>query len=105
MARTISVSQGALILGNAGDNPLTVLASVSGAGGRYGIYASNSQTWSITNLGTVTASTGSGIEFKAGGVLTNGTAGLISGKIDGVYAGGAISVANSGVITGGSFGI
>ena len=101
MAKTISANQSAFILSNAGDNPLTVAANITVAGGGYGIYATNSQAWSITNLGTVTGfgADGAGVEFKGAGVLSNGNVGLVSGSSFGVYAGGAITVTNAGGIT------
>ncbi len=89
MGKTISSNRGAFILNDVGDNPLTILAGVTVAGPGYGIYADGTQPWSITNLGTVTASgaNGDGIELRDGGSVTNsGVNSHIAGTSGGIYA-------------------
>jgi hypothetical protein len=104
MSRTISSNRGSFILNNVGDNPLTILAGVTVAGPGYGIYADGSQPWSITNLGTVTASAanGDGIELRDGGSVTNsGVNSHITGTNGGIYAAkSAAFITNQGTITG-----
>src|SRR6185312_10649468 len=89
MGKTISSNRGSFILNDVGDNPLTILAGVTVAGPGYGIYADATQPWSITNLGTVTASgaNGDGIELRDGGSVTNsGVNSHIAGTSGGIYA-------------------
>ena len=104
MGKTISANRGSFILSNVADNPLTILAGITVAGAGYGIYATDTQPWSITNLGTVTASaaSGDGIELRNGGSVTNsGVNSHITGTNGGIYAGkGAAFITNQGTITG-----
>ena len=89
-------------------NPLSILAGVTVSGSGYGLYATSSgPTWTITNLGTITASTGDGVTLNAGGALTNsGTAARIAGGFNGVVAGAATdTIVNQGTISGTGHGV
>ena len=104
MGKTISSNRGSFILNDVGDNPLTILAGVTVAGPGYGIYADATQPWSITNLGTVTASgaNGDGIELRDGGSVTNsGVNSHIAGTSGGIYAAkSAAFITNQGTLRG-----
>ena len=99
----------------AGDNPVLITTGAEGAIGiviggdpdGFGIFGDNSYGWTITNQGTVSAtSTASiGITLSAGGAIFNeGATSLISGTLQGVHLGAYGYIHNQGTISGGDDG-
>ena len=97
-----------IVLNSAAQNPATVVT---------GAYVTNIDTtqhlgdavygsvyaWDFTNYGTIeaTGTASSGVDFRAGGIVTNTVGGLISGSFNGVYISGtAGTVSNLGTIEG-----
>jgi hypothetical protein len=108
MAKTISTVQLSAYTLSSASNPLyiTTLGGVETNGGT-AIYGGSSQTWTITNAGTVSGGSPAGslgIDLKASGTI--GNTGLISGDLYAVrIAGGAGIVTNAGSITGQTNGV
>jgi hypothetical protein len=100
---TISANSAAIRL-NSSENPLSVLAGVTVGSDQYGIYGDSSQTWTITNQGTVRGgAVCPGVALQGSGSVTNsGTAASIAGGNYGVAIGGTIAstVVNQGTISG-----
>ena len=101
MARTITADSGAITLVSASDNPLSILGAVTVAGSSYGVSGGAGVDWTITNQGTVTASSGVGVSLTAGGTVTNsGTLSRIAGFTGVVASNSAATVINQGGIAG-----
>ncbi len=67
------------------------------------VYGTIAAAWNFTNLGRINAtrSLSSGVDFRAGGTVTNGAGDLIAGAASGVQIdGSAGTVTNSGTISG-----
>lgn len=68
------------------------------------VYGKSGTAWNLNNNGTILGHypvTGSGIEFKSGGSVTNAATASITGNIDGVTIGGGLgTVTNLGTIDG-----
>ncbi|MDR2238822.1 MAG: hypothetical protein LBE33_00070, partial [Zoogloeaceae bacterium] len=88
-------------------NPFTVANGVTifGNGASQVILGNNSNTWDLTNSGTIQQSSPSfcfndcwAVRFDAGGKMTNTSAGIISGDIGGVSINANGTVDNSGTI-------
>jgi hypothetical protein len=101
MATTISSSTtGPVVLGTA-DNPLyiTSTGTVTSTGSADGIDGGAGTTWTITNAGVVSASSGDGVSLASGGIV--GNTGSISGKDALVFhAGGSVTNNVGGSISG-----
>ena len=113
MAQTITTrSHTALKLTSSAQNPVTITASGAITTNQaYAIYGARSGSWSVTNSGTLTASS-FGVTLALGGTVVNGAgspSALITGGLAGVaIRGGKPLVANNGTITGtgaGSYGV
>ena len=103
MAETISSNSGPITLtsANPGYNPLTILSGVTVSGPTDGVQGDNSQAWTVANYGTIAGVSGSGVYLAAGGVVTNSSAALISGGVNGVFAGtSASTISNQGTLIG-----
>jgi hypothetical protein len=101
---TISVSTSVGVsLTTPSQNPLVVTdtASVDVSSGN-AVYGSNAYAWSVYNAGLLNAASSTAIDLTAGGTVTNAVSGLISGSTTGVILGAAGSAANEGTILGGS---
>ncbi|MGC2414021.1 MAG: calcium-binding protein [Stellaceae bacterium] len=104
-----------IVLSNATtQNPATIAAGVTigntgtAAGIGDAIYGAPVTAWTVSNYGTVVSaaskSSSVGIDLRAGGVVTNGSAGSIAGQYAGLQiAGAASTVANLGTIA--AFGV
>ena len=98
---------------SATDNPATVTSTGvidvnSATSYAAGILGISGFAWTITNLGTVesTGSQGLGIDLLSGGIVTNGSAGLIVGRDVGIdMSGGSGTVSNRGSVSAVNFGI
>ncbi len=67
------------------------------------VYGKSGTAWNVTNNGTILATypTGSGIDLRSGGRVTNAATASITGHVDGVTIGGATgTVTNLGTIDG-----
>lgn len=76
-------------------------------GGAYGIANDATAAATVTNAGTILASSGDGVFLDGGdGNITNKAGGTIGGKLFGVYApDGGVTIANAGSIAGGEIGV
>src|SRR6202166_4388249 len=101
MAKTISSSTtGPVVLGTA-DNPLTITSTgtVTSTGTADGVDGGTGTTWTITNAGVVSASSGNGVSLASSGIVSN--SGSISGKDALVLqAGGSVTNNVGGSISG-----
>jgi collagen type I alpha len=106
MARTISTTITGGVTLAPSDNPLTV----TGAGyvtGQNAIQGPAGTDWTITQQGTVKATTRYGISLARAGTIANALGGLITGPLAGVYVVDPVNSAlvnNAGSITGGTLG-
>ena len=105
-----TITNGVILSNPARQDPATVTATgyvtnQTTAHGGDAVYGTNAAAWNFTNLGTIKAIgvTSDGIQFVAGGTVTNGqsgsTAGLVAGARNGVSINGSAgTVVNFGVV-------
>jgi hypothetical protein len=84
-------------------SPLTIAASGAvEAGSGDAIYGANTQAWTVSNAGTITATgTSDGIDLRLGGTVTDASTGSIASSYTGILIEGSSgTVTNFGTITG-----
>jgi outer membrane autotransporter protein len=71
------------------------------------VYGDTSQTWMLSNSGTITANGGfsSGVVFEAGGTVNNNAGGIINGQAVSVLIGSGGVVNNAGILQNGDDGV
>src|SRR5436190_9320001 len=102
-----TITGGIFLLGTP-QNPATVTASgyitnTTTLNSGDALYGNTAAAWSITNLGRIKATdtASNALDLRAGGSVTNATAVLIAGVVNGIWINGtAGTVANSGTIQG-----
>ena len=93
---------------SSGNTYLTNTSTGTISGGHNGVYLNNSQLFSqggvdaVTNAGTISGVTGDGVYLRAGGVVTNASGAVISGKNGVAIDAGGGTVTNAGSIAGNS---
>ena len=81
------------------------VASASISGQIDGVHAQIGAA-TLSNAGNISATAGAGVDFEAGGSVTNLAGGTLSGSTFGVYlTGGSGTVTNAGTISGGTYAI
>ncbi|HKS89755.1 MAG TPA: hypothetical protein VJR70_09970, partial [Stellaceae bacterium] len=83
MTYAINSTTAGIALGLATQNPAEVLPGAyvtnkTASLGGDAIYGSSAAAWTITNYGTVRTTTGTGIDLRSGGSITNAAAGSIT---------------------------
>lgn len=105
---TLNPTNTGVVLGNysgSTDFLITAATTVS-ASTASAVYGGNTNVWTLTNQGTVSAPSYTGVTFTAGGLVTNsGTGSLISGGSGVRITGGAGTVINEGAITASNLGV
>ena len=73
MAKTISANQGSVYLSSTADNPLYILAGVTVSAASQAVYNNhyNSESWTVTNQGTISSTNSDGVYLYNGGTVTN----------------------------------
>ncbi len=104
MAISTTITHGiTLATSGAYASPLTITASGAvEAGSGDAIYGANTQAWTVSNAGTITATgTSDGIDLRLGGSVTDASTGSIASSYTGIsIEGSSGTVTNFGTITG-----